>query len=260
MTYETLTLEVDGPVARVWLDRPAKLNALNPRALEEIVAVFEELQQRRETPVVVLGGRGRAFCAGADRGEPPGRLARGSGAGARERRWTAQLGRRALEAIERVEAITIARLHGHVIGGGLVLALGCDLRVAATSASFWIPEVDLGIPLTWGAVPRLAREVGPAKAKELILLCDRIDAATAAHHGLVNRVVADEALDAVVDGWAQRLAAKAPWAVHMTKSQFQAYGRSVTLGDVTTMDGDLLAAATAEDPGRFVWRAGKGSD
>jgi enoyl-CoA hydratase/carnithine racemase len=258
MTYETLTLQVDGPIAHVWLDRPQKLNALNSRALEEIVAVFDELQRRFETPVVVLGGRGRAFCAGADRGDPPGRLARGSGASARERRWTAQLGRRALEAIERVEAITVARLHGHVIGGGVVLAMACDLRVAAASTSFWIPEVDLGIPLTWGAVPRLARELGHAKAKELILLCDRFDATAAAQCGLVNRVVADDALDAEVDAWAQRLAAKPPWALHMTKSQFQAYGRASALGDVTTLDGDLLASATLEDPSRFAWRTRSG--
>jgi enoyl-CoA hydratase/carnithine racemase len=113
--------------------------------------------------------------------------------------------------------------------------------------------VDLGIPLSWGAVPRLAREVGPAKAKELILMCDRVDAATAASIGLVNRAVADEVLDAEVDAWATRLAAKTPWALHMTKSQFQAYGRSAVQGDVTTLDGDLLSAATAEDPTRFVW-------
>ncbi len=262
MTYETLTLEADGSIARIWLDRPEKLNALNARALEEIVAVFDELQRSFATPVVVLGGRGRAFSAGADRGDPPGRLARGSGASARERRWTAQLGRRALEAIERAEAITIARLHGHVVGGGIVLALACDLRVAAVGTSFWIPEVDLGIPLTWGAVPRLAREVGPAKAKELILLCDRFDAATAREIGVVNRVVAEEALDAEVDAWARRLAAKPPWAVHMTKSQFQAYGCAVALGDVTAMDGDLLAAATGEDPARFAWstRGGGGAE
>jgi len=253
MTYERLTVQRDGAVTRIWLDRPAKLNALDTQTLEEIIAVFEEQQRAFESPVIVLGGRGRAFCAGADRASPPGRLARGSGASARERRWTAQLGRRATEAIERCEAITIARLHGHVIGGGLVLALACDLRVAATDTVLWIPEVDLGIPLTWGAVPRLAREVGPAKAKELILLCDRIDAVTAGSIGLVNRVVPDEVLDAEVDAWAARLAAKAPWALHMTKSQFQAYGRTAVQGDVTTLDGDLLAAATAEDPTRFGW-------
>jgi enoyl-CoA hydratase/carnithine racemase len=251
MAYQTLTLETDGPVARLWLDRPERLNALNPTALEEIAAACDELQRRYDAAVVVLGGRGRSFSAGADRKDPPSRLARRSGAGPRERRHTAQLGRRALEALERLEAITIARLHGHVIGGALVLALGCDFRLAAEGTVFHIPEVDLGIPLTWGAVPRLIREVGAARARELVLLCDRFDAATAARYGLVNRVVPADALDATVDDWAGRLAAKPPWAVHMTKTQFQAYARTAALGDVSTMDGDLLAAATAEDPTRF---------
>lgn len=254
MAYETLVLERDGAVARVWLDRPERLNALNTTALEEIAAVCDELQGAFDVAVVVFGGRGPSFCAGADRKDPPARLMKGSGANARERRYMAQVGRRALEAMEKLEAISIARLHGHVIGGGLVLALGCDLRLAADSTRFHIPEVDLGIPLTWGAVPRLERELGAARAKELILLCDPFDAATAARIGLVNRVVAEDELDAAVDEWARRLAAKPEWATHMTKSQFRAYGRAVPLGDVTELDGDLLAVATGEDPTRFVWK------
>src|SRR5262245_34517225 len=252
-TYETLTVQHVGPVAHLWLDRPERRNALSPLALEELIAACDELQRHFDTPVVILGGRGPAFCAGADRKDPPARLARGSGAGPRERRYVAQLGRRALEALERLEAITIARLHGHVIGGGLVLALACDLRIAAAGTSFRIPEVDLGVPLTWGAVPRLAREVGMARARELILLGDRFDAATAERHGLVNRTVPDDDLDATVHDWARRLAAKPPWALHMTKTQFQAYSRATPLGDVTAMDGDLLAAASSEDPTRFVF-------
>jgi enoyl-CoA hydratase/carnithine racemase len=119
---------------------------------------------------------------------------------------------------------------------------------------FHIPEVDLGIPLSWGGAPRLAREVGAARAKELILLCDRFDAGAAERYGLVNRVVPADQLDAAVDDWARRLAAKADWALHMTKSQFQAYGVTRTLGDVSTMDGDLLSEATGEDPTRFLWK------
>ena len=134
-----------------------------------------------------------------------------------------------------------------------MLALACDLRLAAASTSFRIPEVDLGVPLTWGAAPRLAREVGMARARELVLLGERFDATTAERYGLVNRVVPDDALDAAVHDWARRIAAKPPWAVHMTKSQFQAYGRAVPLGDVTALDGDLLAAATGEDPTRFAF-------
>lgn len=251
MTPKNLEIERQGSVARIWLSRPAVHNALDADTLEEIIAACHRLQVDFDVPVVVFGGRGPSFSSGADRRNPPARLARDSGKSARERRYVAQLGRRVLEAIERLEAITIARLHGHVIGAGVVLALGCDLRVAAASTQFAIPEVDLGIPLTWGAVPRLIREVGAARAKELILLCDRIDAPDALRMGLVNRVVPDAELDAVVDDWAARLAAKAPWALHMTKTQFRAYGRTAVLGDVTEGDGDLLAGAAAEDPARF---------
>lgn len=257
MSYETLTVEIEAPIARVWLNRPAQLNPLSAQVLEEIIAAFTELQDHHDLPVIVLGGRGRAFSAGADRKNPPGRVQRASGAGARSRRHAAQLGGRVLAAIERVDAITVARLHGLVVGGGVLLALACDLRIAATSTSFWIPEVDLGVPLTWGGVPRLLPLVGPARAKELILMCDRFDAATAERYGMINRVVADDTLDATVDEWAARLAAKPEWALHMTKSQFRAYGRMSVLGDVTEMDGDLLSGASAEDPMRFVFQEKK---
>jgi enoyl-CoA hydratase/carnithine racemase len=244
-------IERSGPIARLWLARPAVHNALDAETLEAIIAACHRLQVDFDVPVVVFGGRGPSFSSGADRRNPPARLTRDGGKNARERRYVAQLGRRVLDAIERLEAITIARLHGHVIGAGVVLALGCDLRIAAASTRFAIPEVDLGIPLTWGAVPRLVREVGAARAKELILLCDRIEAADALRIGLVNRVVPDAELDAAVDDWAARLAAKPLAALHMTKTQFRAYGRAAVLGDVTEGDGDLLAAASAEDPARF---------
>jgi len=254
MHYDTLTIEKDGPIARVWLNRPERRNALNTQALEEIADVFTQLQRHFDAPVVILAGRGQSFSAGADRKDPPGmRMAKGSGAGPRERRYTSQLGRRALAAIEQLEAITIARVHGHAVGGGFALALACDLRIAATDTIFHIPEVDLGVPLSWGAVPRLAREIGMVRAKELILLCERFDAATAERYGLLNRVVPESQLDATVDDWARRLASKPEWAVHMTKTQFRAYAQTTPLGDVTETDGDLLAAASREDPTRFAF-------
>ena len=245
MQWKTLTVERNGAIARVWLDRPQCRNALNTNALEEIIEVFESFQADFSTRVVVLGGRGPSFCAGADRNDPPGsaRMAGASAATPRERRWYAQLGRRALQAIENLEAITIARLHGHAIGGGAVLPLGCDLRVAAEGTIFSIPEVDLGLPLTWGATGRLLREVGAARARELILLCDRFDAQQAERWGLINRCVPQDQLDATVNEWAERIAAKPELAVHMAKTQFRAYAASVVLGDPSEMDGDLLMAA-----------------
>jgi enoyl-CoA hydratase/carnithine racemase len=246
VAYETLELVRQGAVLRVWLNRPERRNALDTRALEEIADLFTGLQREFAVRVVVLGGRGPAFCAGADRKSPPGaeRLRADSGATERERRWAAQLGLRAARAIEDAEAVTLARVHGHAVGGGVVLALACDLRVAAQSTVFHVPEVDLGLPLTWGATPRLIHEIGAARARELILLCERVDAATAERYGLVHRVVAEDRLDAVVDEWAERLAHKPETAVHMTKTQLRGYARRAALGDASESDGDLLLAAS----------------
>jgi enoyl-CoA hydratase/carnithine racemase len=245
-TPTRLELERDGAILRVWLARPERRNALDTTALEEIAALFGALQRDFETRVVVLGGRGLSFCAGADRRDPPGReaLRADSGASDRARRFAAQVGLRACRAVEDAEVVTIARVHGHAIGGGAALALACDFRVAAEDAVFQIPEVDLGIPLAWGAAARLAHEVGAARARQAILLCDRFDAREALAWGAVHQVVPVAELDAAVDAWAQRLAAKPEIAVHMTKTQFRAYAALARLGDFTETDGDALSIAS----------------
>jgi enoyl-CoA hydratase/carnithine racemase len=241
-----LSIERDGAVLRVWLDRPERRNALDTATLEALAELYQGLQRDFQTRVVVLGGRGPSFCGGADRGRPPGseRMAASSGASERERRWMAQIGWRACRAIEECEVVTLARVHGHAVGGGVALAVACDFRIAAQGTVFHVPEVDLGLPLTWGATPRLIAEVGAARARELILLCDRVDARTAERWGLVHRVVPATRLDAAVDDWARRLAAKPELAVQMTKSQLRAQSRRAVLGDVTETDGDLLLAAS----------------
>jgi enoyl-CoA hydratase/carnithine racemase len=244
--FRTLEIERDGPIARVWLNRPERRNALDTTALDELAALFGSFAREFGTRVAVLGGRGASFCAGADRKSPPGRerLAADSGATDRERRHAAQIGLRAARAIEDAEVVTIARVHGHAIGGGAALALACDFRIAADDAVFAIPEVDLGIPLTWGATARLVHEVGAARAREAILLCDRFDAHTAERWGVVHRAVPPADLDAAVDDWARRLAAKPEIAVHMTRTQLRAYAARDRLGDFTESDGDALAIAS----------------
>jgi enoyl-CoA hydratase/carnithine racemase len=162
----------------------------------------------------------------------------------RERRYTAQLGRRACAAIEALEAVTIARLHGHALGGGLALALACDFRLAAEGTRLGLPEVDLGVPLTWGATPRLIHEIGAARARELLLLCDPIDAVRAEQIGLLHRVLPAAELSAATLELARRLAAKPEIAVHMTKTQLRAYAQRAALGDVSEGDADLLLAAS----------------
>lgn len=252
MELRRLTLEREPPILRVWLDRPACRNALDGPTLEEIEALYTSLAHDYAIRVVVLGGRGPSFCAGADRKSPPGseRMGAGSDATPRERRHVAQLGLRAARAIERAEPVTIARIQGHAVGGGFVLALACDFRVAARDASLCVPEVELGIPLTWGGVPRLIHEVGAARAREILLLGEVIDGERAGRLGLVQRVVDPARLDAETDELARRLAHLPEIAVHMTKTQLRAYGVRGTLGDVTEADGDLLMEASRSGTAR----------
>ena len=131
----------------------------------------------------IVRGEGRSFSAGFDLDDFVGQAMEMSP------RQTADLGRVAAEALTDVRPLTIAAIHGHCVGGGVVLAAACDLRLAADDARFSIPEVDLGIPLAWGGIPRLVRELGPAITKELVLTCRPFTAEEAAALRFVNRVV-----------------------------------------------------------------------
>jgi enoyl-CoA hydratase/carnithine racemase len=251
MAYSTLELEQEGPVLRVWLNRPERRNALDDTTLEEVADAFAAVRTDFGTRVVVLGGRGPAFSSGADRQAPPGRTGSlAPGAGERERRWHGQVGWRAAKAIADCEAATVCRLQGYAIGGGVVLAVACDFRLMADDAYVWVPEVDLGVPLTWGGTPRLAAEIGAARAREVIVMCDRVHGPTAERWGIAHRSVPADRLDDEVDRWVERLAAKPEAAMHMTKTQFRAYERRASLGDVTETDGDLIAIASVTDAAR----------
>lgn len=242
----TVRLHAVGSVLFVELHRPEKLNALDGATLEAVATIFTQVNSAFEVRAVVLSGSGRAFSAGADRKAAPGgnRMSVASGAGDRERRYASQIGFRACAAIANCEVPTVAAVQGWCVGGGFALAVSCDFRIAAADAQFSIPEVDLGIPLAWGATPRLIGEIGMAKARELIMMCDPIDADEALRIGVVNRVVPTGSASAVALEWAQRLAAKPEIAIHETKTQFRAYSMSTLIGNVTETDGDLMVAAS----------------
>lgn len=239
--FTTLTLEIDGPVAHLWLDTPAKLNPLSTAALEELAVASRWFEGRPDVRVVVIGGRGRAFSAGADMGSF------GQQSDVATARRAADAGRRMADAVEAIEVVTIARLHGHCVGGGVVLATACDLRVAAEGTNFSIPEVDLGMPLTWGGLPRLVRDIGPVATKELVMTCRPFDAAEALRLGLVNRVVPADRLDDEVGALAAELASKASFPIRATKRHVDAI-TSITVGrERTWSDADSLLTA-ARDP------------
>jgi enoyl-CoA hydratase/carnithine racemase len=112
--------------------------------------------------------------------------------------------------------MTVAAIHGHCVGGGVVLASACDMRIAAHSTRFAIPEVDLGIPLTWGAIPRLVRELGPAMTRDLVISCRPFSSVEAFEMGFISRLLDDDDFFDQADALVQALAAKAPMCVRAT--------------------------------------------
>ena len=238
--FDTLLATADGGVGRLTLNRPDKLNPLSTQTLMELAAAARWFDQQPRVKVVIVSGAGRAFSAGAD-------LASFSEKQEVSTREAADRGREMADALEAMRAVSIAAIRGWCVGGGLVLAAACDLRVAAEDARFSIPEVDLGIPLAWGGIPRLVREIGPALTKELVLTCRPFDAAEAYRAGFLNRVVPGEELDATVEELAESLATKAPHTLTSTKRHVNA----VTDQMVGTMrswsDADGLVTALNDD-------------
>ena len=182
-TFATLRIEheASAPTASLVLDRPERLNALSWMMLAEIATVCRWIDEQRELRVVIVRGEGRSFSAGFDLGDFAGQAME------MPPRQTADLGRVAAEALTDVRPLTIAAIHGHCVGG----AVGSWQRRPAPRRrrrGFSIPEVDLGIPLAWGGIPRLLRELGPAITKELVLTCRPFTAGEAAALRFVNRV------------------------------------------------------------------------
>lgn len=246
--FEGLDVRVDGRVGRLTLDRPDRLNALGATTLRELTRAARWLDEQADLRVVVVSGNGRAFSAGADLRDPPlAGAAASSGLPWTERREIGRLGLVMAEAVERMRAVTVAKVHGHVVGGGVVLMGACDLRLAADGTRFSIPEVDLGIPLTWGAIPRLVRDVGPARTKDWVMTCRTFDADEALVAGLVNRVVAGDSLDRAADDLAETLADKPSVPIRQTKEQVNAASGALAAATTTYADGDLLLEA-ALDP------------
>jgi enoyl-CoA hydratase/carnithine racemase len=237
MVFDTIEVSVDGGRGALTLNRPDKLNPLSSSTLNEIEAAARWLDLHDELKVVVVSGRGRAFSAGADVSSfgaaPPDRSPRDD----------ADSGWRMARAMDELRAVTIARLHGWCVGGGLVLAAVCDLRIAAAGTRFSIPEVDLGIPLAWGGIPRLVREIGPAMTKELVMTCREFGPEEAKAAGFLNRVVADDALDTAVEELVTALLEKPKLALLAIKAHTNAVTEAMVGTGRSWSDADGLLTA-----------------
>ena len=187
-----------------------------------------------------MRGEGSDFSAGAD--------IRAAAAAPPERRLAvlregAEAGRVAMAAVRAMRPVTIALVQGRAVGGAMVLAAACDLRVVTDDADFWLPEVDLGIPVGWGGVPILVEELGPALARDLVLTCRHFGAAEAQQAGFASRLVSPERAAAAARELALEIAAKPAGALRRSKQQFGAVLAGSRSG---AADADLIVSALAE--------------
>ncbi len=244
--YRTITVSVAGPVGTLMLDNPAKLNPLSESCLRELIDAARWFDQRQDVKAVIVKGNGRAFTAGADLAS----FADDESLG----RAGADAGRIMAEAVTNMQAVTIAAIHGHCVGGGVVLASACDIRIASDDTRFVIPEVALGIPLAWGGIPRLVREIGPAATRDLVLTCRPFDAAEAQALGFINRVASasenNSELEAAASETAQTLAARPSGTLRATLLAVNAAAEALVATGGAWNDADSLVAARRDPESR----------
>ena len=193
-----IRLETDGAVARLTLDRPRALNALDRALTAALEDAVERVAARDDVVVLVVQGEGRAFCAGND-------VAEMATLAADEARALATRQAALMDRFARLPQVTLAAVDGHALGGGCMLALAQDLRIASDRARFGLPEVTLGFNPAYG-VARLLDVVGGGVARELMLTARTVRAPEALRMGLVNRVVAAPTLAETAMAWAREIA------------------------------------------------------
>lgn len=241
---DTLIVERDSQLpglTTITLNRPEKLNAISPLMHAELQEACAQLRTDPLTRVAIFTGAGRAFSAGADLKD---RVLWGEGpVDPLRARHLAGTGNRTSAAIEELDQITIGAVNGLAIGGAVVFLASMDLRLAAESAWFSIPEIDLEIPLTWNGLPKLMRELGPARTKELVMTGDRFSAQDALAWGFLNRITTDDNLLPAARSLAAKLLSKDAMSLAVTKSTTRALANMMVPGEVTHSDREYLMLA-----------------
>jgi len=231
--------EKRGRVSYITIDRPRALNSLDPATFQELSSALINFRDDNEAWVAVLTGSGhRAFCVGADIKDMLPML------GDIANQWW-RLPPTILRGLELWKPV-IAAINGHALGGGLELALACDIRIASENATFGVPEVTLGIIPGWGGTQRLTRAIPAAKAAEMMFYGQRIDAQEAYRIGLVNKVVPLEALMPTADEWAQRLSENPPIAVRAAK-EAMIRGGEMNLEEGLVLEAKLMDVCFASE-------------
>lgn len=246
MSWEFVKIERRGRVAVVRLDRGDGMNPLSLQALRELTEAAQSFTTDLETTAIVLTGVGKGFSAGRDLRDP--QMAERVSRPMIERRHLSGAGARLCRAWEDLEQFTIAAIEGFAIGGGLALAVALDFRVMGAGAHFRAPEIGLGLSMSWGSIPRLINLVGPARAKQMLILAQqRVSAQDAAAWGLAQEVVPDgTALGRALE-IAEQAAAMPPVAVRMTKQTVNAIANASSAALIHMDTDQLMLTETTND-------------
>lgn len=232
MTWNTVDVERDGEIAIVRINRPDRLNAFNGELTRELAEVARSFHHDHDTHAVILTGNERAFSAGADLKEERPEMS------FPEQRDRSMLGRHLCRAWEEMPQTTVAAIEGLAVGAGVAIAICCDWRVIAEDAYLYVPEVKIGLTLQWQAIPRLIALVGPARAKRIIMLCERMPAAKALEWGLVEEVAPPGgALDGAIE--LARAACEMPYPIMTMSKQAVNATANANLEASAFMDADV---------------------
>lgn len=201
-------------VAEITLNRPEKMNSLTMEVIKKLYQYLDDLEKDDRVRVIILTGEGKAFCAGSDLNDRLSFTVQGDLPGTDA--YLLEV-RKSVNKLESLSKPVIAALNGHTIGGGLELALACDIRIAAEKAKLGLTEVKVGAIAAAGGTQRLTRLVGLGQALELVMSGELIDGIEAKRIGLVNRAVATEVVMQTARDLAQTIAQRAPLAARMAK-------------------------------------------
>ncbi len=216
---EHFTLESDGAVATLTLNRPERRNGLNAAVLRELELLLRRIAEDGDTRALVITGAGTVFCAGAEPTSVTERAGRGDLSGGR---GGPRVIGRIFDTLAHLDVMTVAAVNGHAVGGGWSLALAADHCLAVPTAEFWVPEVDLGVPFRGLPSFALTQRLGPWLAKEAVILCRHFGAEELHRLGVVNRVVPPDQLLAEARSVAERFAAQPAKAANVTKRDVNA--------------------------------------
>lgn len=243
--WKYLNLQRDGRVLTVTFDAGNKVNSLSNALMRELTELAIALQQDSELSAIILTGQATMFSGGMDLKDAENAAARS--ATVAEKRVLLKVGPTMCAAWEALEPVTIVAIEGWCIGGGMALAVACDWRVAAVDARLYVPELKLGMNMSWQSVPRFVNLIGPAKTKQLLILAEPQDAATCERWGLVDYVTEPGQTLARAQQLATQVAAMPPIPVRMAKRGVT--DSATALNRATSfMDADqFLAAQNTED-------------